>query len=185
MGRTRSQQMARIKGKNTSPELRLRRALWAAGLRYRIHYPTPGGRADIALVKAKLAVYLDGCFFHGCPQHYVRPRSRVDFWSAKLAENVQRDRRQTLNLEAAGWRVCRVWEHEVFEILDAVVERVRQLSLAHGDEPALAWRVVKAEPIPGSERLELWTLQDLRDPSCQQVIERVRTTGKWKQPDPA
>ena len=59
-----------------------------------------------------------GCFWHGCPDHYVPPRSTIDFWSKKLAENVARDRRQTLALEAAGWRVVRVWECEVIESLD-------------------------------------------------------------------
>ena len=182
MGRTRSQQMARIRGKDTSPELRLRRALWAAGHRYRIHYPTPAGRADIALVKARIAIYLDGCFFHGCPEHYVRPRSRTDFWSAKLRDNVERDRRQTLALEAAGWRVYRVWEHQVFEAIDVVVQRIAQL-LAGAVEQIPAWRVVRAEAIAGSTTLERWTLQDLRDGSRQKTIKRTRTTAKWKKPD--
>jgi DNA mismatch endonuclease (patch repair protein) len=175
--------MARIKGKDTSPELRLRRALWAAGLRYRVHYRTPAGRADLALVKARIAIYLDGCFFHGCPEHYVRPRSRTDFWSAKLRGNVERDRRQTLTLEAAGWRVCRVWEHEVFEALASIVDRIRQVA-AGSTEHGPAWRVIQADAIPGSDRLERWTLQDLRDPSCQRKTRRIRTTAKWKKPDP-
>jgi DNA mismatch endonuclease (patch repair protein) len=183
MGRTRSEQMSRIRGKDTSPEMLLRRALWAAGLRYRIHYRTPAGRADIALVGAKLALYIDGCFWHGCPAHYVRPRSRTDFWSAKLRENVDRDRRQTLQLEAAGWRVCRLWEHEVFENLPAVVERVRRLDIEGGRESQECWRVVKAEAVAGTEKLERWALEDLRDPSVQQVIDRIRTTDKWKRPE--
>jgi DNA mismatch endonuclease (patch repair protein) len=182
MGRTRSEQMSRIRGKNTSPEMLLRRALWAAGLRYRIHYRTPAGRADLALVGARLAIYIDGCFWHGCPDHYVRPRSRQDFWSAKLLENVQRDRRQTVQLESADWRVCRLWEHEVFENLPAVVERIRQLVRSAAPEVAICWRVVKAESISEVDKLERWTLQDLRDPSVERVIERVRTTDKWKKP---
>jgi DNA mismatch endonuclease, patch repair protein len=182
MGRTRSEQMSRIRGKNTSPEMLLRRALWAAGVRYRVHYRTPSGRADIALVKARLAIYIDGCFWHGCPDHYVRPRSREDFWSAKLLENVERDRRQTRQLEEAGWRVCRLWEHEVFESLPAVVERVRTLAGTTTPETSACWRVVKAEAIANTEKLERWTLQDLRDPTVQQVIERIRTTDKWKRP---
>jgi DNA mismatch endonuclease (patch repair protein) len=181
MGRTRSEQMSRIRGKDTSPEMLLRRALWSAGLRYRVHYRTPAGRADLALVGAKLAVYIDGCFWHGCPEHYVRPRSRTDFWSAKLRENVERDRRQTLQLESAGWRACRLWEHEVFEGLPAVVERVRRLA-GGGEEAGGSWRVVKAEAVAGTDKLERWTLQDLRDPSREQVIERIRTTDKWKRP---
>ena len=96
-------------------------ALWAAGLRYRIHHPTPGDERTWPWSRPGWPSFWT-CFFHGCPHHYVRPRSRMDFWSAKLAENVQRDRRQTLNLEAAGWRVCRIWEHEVFESLEVVVQ---------------------------------------------------------------
>jgi DNA mismatch endonuclease (patch repair protein) len=182
MARTRSQQMSRIRGKNTSPELRLRRALWAAGHRYRVHFPTPAGRADIAIVKARIAIYIDGCFFHGCPEHYVRPRSRSEFWSDKLRDNVERDRRQTLALEADGWRVCRVWEHEVFETVEVIVERIERL-LAGSAKQTTAWRVVRAEAIAGSTTLETWTIQDLRKPARQKVIERIRTTAKWKKPD--
>jgi DNA mismatch endonuclease (patch repair protein) len=182
MGRSRSEQMSRIRGKNTSPELLLRRALWSAGLRYRVHYRTPAGRADLALVRSRLAVFIDGCFWHGCPDHYVRPRSRTDFWSAKLAENVARDRRQTLGLEAAGWKVCRLWEHEVFEALDVVVERIHHLAAGTPVGAGVSWRVVGADPIPDTDKLERWTLQDLRDPSIQRVLERVRTTDKWKRP---
>lgn len=183
MGRSRSEQMSRIRGKNTSPELLLRRALHAAGLRYRIHYRTPAGRADLAFVGARVAVFLDGCFWHGCPDHYVRPRSRTEFWSAKLAENVARDRRQTLTLEAVGWRVCRLWEHEVFETLPAVVRRIQDLVAGSAPVAEIAWRVVQADALPGQERLERWTLEDLRRPENRRVIERPRTTDKWKQPE--
>jgi DNA mismatch endonuclease (patch repair protein) len=181
MGRTRSQQMSRIRGKDTSPEMLLRRALWAAGLRYRIHYRTPAGRADLALVGPAVAVYIDGCFWHGCPEHYVRPRSRIEFWSAKLSENVARDRRQTLHLEAAGWRICRLWEHEIFETLPEVIHKIQSM-ITEAQAPGVSWRVVKAEALPEQEKLERWTLQDLRDPSIEQVIERIRTTDKWKKP---
>lgn len=182
MGRSRSEQMARIRGKNTSPELLLRRALYAAGVRYRIHFRTPAGRADLAMVGAKVAVFLDGCFWHGCPDHYVRPRSRTEFWSAKLAENVARDRRQTLTLEAAGWRVCRLWEHEVFASLPTAIARIQDLVAGNTAESSPAWRVVRASAVPGEERLERWTLEDLRRPELRQEIDRLRTTDKWKLP---
>ncbi len=181
MGRSRSEQMSRIRGKDTSPEKALRRALWAAGLRYRVNYRTPGGRADIALVGARVAVFVDGCFWHGCPLHYVRPRTRTEFWSAKLDDNVRRDRRQTRELELAGWRVQRLWEHEVFESAEAAGEAIRRAS-SEKSPPALAWRVVKADAIEGQDPLERWTLQDLRDAAQEQVIDRIRTTAKWKRP---
>src|SRR5262245_58811764 len=118
---TRSEQMARIRGRNTTPELLLRRLLWEAGLRYRLHAKTPAGRPDIAFPQSRVAVFIDGCFWHGCPDHYVRPRSSSEFWSRKLAENVRRDATQTRRLEALGWRVCRFWEHEIFEAADGAL----------------------------------------------------------------
>src|SRR5688572_18812214 len=118
MGLNRSEQMARIKGFDTSPEIALRRALWARGLRYRLKIRTPGGRPDVVFPTERLAVFIDGCFWHGCPLHYASPRSRKDFWSAKLAENIDRDWRQSTALQAAGWCVVRLWEHEV--VLDLV-----------------------------------------------------------------
>lgn len=127
MGLSRSEQMARIKGFDTSPEMALRRALWARGLRYRVKIRTPGGKPDVAFPRERLAVFIDGCFWHGCPLHYVRPRTRQDFWSAKLAGNIERDWRQSTALQAAGWCVVRLWEHDV--VLD-LVQAVKQVELA-------------------------------------------------------
>src|SRR5689334_1387580 len=97
--------MSRIRGSNTSPERLLRLALWRRGYRYRLHARTPVGAPDIVFGRRKVAVFVDGCFWHGCPEHYVRPRTRNAFWDAKLDENFKRDRRQTLALIQAGWRV--------------------------------------------------------------------------------
>ena len=113
MGMTRSENMARIHSSDTRPEVILRHALWRAGLRYRLNAKTPSGRADLVFRRGQLAVFVDGCFWHGCPDHYVRPRNREHFWAKKLRENVARDRRQTVTLEALGWRVYRIWEHDV------------------------------------------------------------------------
>src|SRR5882762_7020642 len=128
MALSRSEQMAQIKGRDTLPEMRLRRALWRAGLRFRLRYPGMRIRKDLVLScdAFRLAVFLDGCFWHGCPDHYVPPRSAIELWSQKLAGNVERDRRQTLVLEAAGWRVLRFWECEVIESRDRCVARVRR-----------------------------------------------------------
>src|SRR5580692_10585444 len=109
MGLSRSEQMARIRSRNTTPERVLRGLLWSAGLRYRLHATTPAGRPDIVFPGTRVAVFVDGCFWHGCPDHYVRPRSSSDFWSRKLLENFKRDGAQTERLEALGWRVCRIW----------------------------------------------------------------------------
>ncbi len=116
--------MARIKGRNTSPELALRRALWAAGLRYRLHRKLPG-TPDVAFVGARVAVFMDGCFWHGCPLHYSFPSTRPEFWAAKLRGNVERDSRVDTQLAELGWTTLRFWEHEL-KAMDALVGRVHQ-----------------------------------------------------------
>lgn len=90
--------MARIRGKDTGPEVALRRALWQAGLRYRLGMRVEGTRPDLTFPRARLVVFVDGCFWHGCPLHYVRPRTKEEFWALKLAVNTDRDRRQTVLL---------------------------------------------------------------------------------------
>lgn len=175
---SRSENMARIRRASTRPEVLLRHAAWAAGLRYRVDAPTPAGRADLILSGGKIAVFLDGCFWHGCPDHYVRPRTRATFWASKLRENVLRDRRQTIELEKLGWRVCRVWEHD---IPGRLPEAVSMLALARSDEvwlPPLQWRVVQVDPIDASGNLERRFIEDLRDPERRRVAEQVRHTRK-------
>lgn len=102
--------------RDTKPEMALRKVLHAAGRRYRVDHriDTPDGsvRTDIVFTRQRLAVFVDGCFWHGCPAHGSRPRSNPAYWNAKIARNRARDRRQTEALTAAGWRVVRVWEHE-------------------------------------------------------------------------
>jgi DNA mismatch endonuclease (patch repair protein) len=180
MGLSRSEQMARIRGRDTTPELVLRRLLWRAGLRYRLHATTPAGRPDIIFPGARVAVFVDGCFWHGCPDHYVRPRSSCDFWSRKLIENCRRDGTQTKQLEALGWRVCRVWEHEVFEAADKAVQRVRSAVISSRWRPPVSWRVTRVVEIdPGLDR-ERRYLQDLRDSQRNRTITQRRSTRKWK-----
>lgn len=178
MALTRSENMSRIRGKDTSPERIIRRRLWAAGLRYRLQAKTPGGRADLVVPGQKLAIFIDGCFWHGCPEHYVRPRSRNEFWDAKLAENVSRDRRQTLLLDTLGWRVVRVWEHEVHEAPEEVVGRI--LADAHQEKAPRRynWRVARVELLDSIGDLERRHLEDLRDGRLQRIEERRRTTKK-------
>jgi DNA mismatch endonuclease (patch repair protein) len=101
--------------KDTGPELALRRELHRRGLRYRVHSvpdPSLGCQADIVVRRARLAIFVDGCFWHGCPEHGVRPRSNADYWAKKIARNIARDGRNDAALRARGWRVVRVWEHE-------------------------------------------------------------------------
>jgi DNA mismatch endonuclease (patch repair protein) len=95
--------MAKIRGRDTAPELLLCSALWRQGTRYRKNLRVLGIRPDIVFLKAKLAVFVDGCFWHDCPEHYVRPRSsNHQFWAATLATNTERDERQMRKLESEG-----------------------------------------------------------------------------------
>lgn len=102
--------------RNTRPELRLRSELHRRGLRFRKDYQIRVGgrsvRADVVFTRQKLAVFIDGCFWHRCPDHGTAPRSNVSYWRPKLDRNVARDIAQTAALEAVGWLVVRVWEHE-------------------------------------------------------------------------
>lgn len=178
---SRSEHMARVKGKNTSPERLLRSALWETGLRYRLNYKAPAGRPDIVFPGSKVAVYVDGCFWHGCPAHYSRPRSREEFWSQKLAANTERDSRLTLRLEALGWIAVRVWEHEIFTQLDEVVEIVRQASQGVPPSTERDWRVVRVIPVPQEgEDWERRELRLLRDWDVVRYEVGPRKTGKDK-----
>ena len=179
VGLNRSQQMSRIRGRDTQPELVIRRRLWAEGLRYRLHFRTPGGRADIAFPGLKVAVFIDGCFWHGCPEHYVRPRSSTEFWSAKLRANVQRDVDQTLKLENDGWRVCRVWEHEVFEHPDRVVRQIRRAIMRMRWAPEDCWRVFEVVEIDPILDRETRSMRELRGRECPQKRTQIRSTKKW------
>ena len=110
-----SGRMSRLARRDTAPELAVRRELHRAGLRYRVVYPVPGKprrSIDIAFTRARLAVFIDGCFWHGCPEHGTAPSSNSDWWSTKLAANRSRDLDTTEHLQHHGWNVRRFWEHE-------------------------------------------------------------------------
>src|SRR5947208_12927148 len=106
----RSLNMSRIRGRDTRPELRIRRGLHARGLRFRLHRRDLPGRPDLVLPRLKLAVFVDGCFWHACPEHGVRPQANSGWWADKLDANVARDRRNDLRLRELGWEALHVWE---------------------------------------------------------------------------
>lgn len=111
---TRSENMARIRGKDTGPEMAVRRAFWAAGLRYRLYDKSLPGKPDLVFPGHRTVVFVHGCFWHsheGCP-NFRLPKSRTDWWAEKLARNKARDAEVRAALEAAGWRVIVVWECE-------------------------------------------------------------------------
>jgi len=97
---------------NTAPELALRRALTHLDLRYRLHRRDLPGTPDIAFVAARVAVFVDGCFWHSCPDHAVAPRANSDWWTVKLTANRERDAHNDGALRELGWLPIHVWEHE-------------------------------------------------------------------------
>ena len=107
--------MSKLRRRDNKPELAVRRILFACGARYRVCYPIPGQRRrtiDIAFPRLRLAVFIDGCFWHGCPQHLHHPRNNADWWIAKIAANQARDADVTAQLGSLDWTVLRFWEHE-------------------------------------------------------------------------
>ncbi|MGP5079268.1 very short patch repair endonuclease [Brachybacterium alimentarium] len=107
--------MARQRRRDTAPEVALRRELHRRGLRFRVDHPLEGmrrRRGDVVFTRARLAVFVDGCFWHDCPEHGTRPVSRAEWWADKLAKNVERDRGTDAWLASIGWVVIRIWEHE-------------------------------------------------------------------------
>lgn len=120
------------RGKDTRPELALRRELHRRGLRYRVGYrplETPRRTVDVAFTRRRVAVLVDGCYWHGCPEHYRPARTNARFWSTKITANRERDADTTARLVAAGWTVMRFWEHEgIQDIADRVEASVRDLA---------------------------------------------------------
>ena len=107
--------MSLLRRRDNGPALAVRRLLHASGVRYRVGFAIPGQRRrtiDIAFTRARLAVYIDGCFWHGCPDHGTMPKSNAEWWETKLAANRARDAASTAQLQGLGWTVLRFWEHE-------------------------------------------------------------------------
>jgi DNA mismatch endonuclease, patch repair protein len=124
--------MSRQRTRDTAPELILRKRLHALGLRYRVSWPVPGIRRrsiDIAFTRARVAVFIDGCFWHGCPSHKNIPAANNAWWAAKLATNRARDAATGEHLQDLGWTVIRTWEHEnMIEVADQIADLVRNRS---------------------------------------------------------
>lgn len=176
----RSENMSRIRGHDTSPEVKLRHALWRLGLRYRLKQRVSGVRPDFIFPRLKLAVFVDGCFWHGCPEHYVRPRSSTaDFWASKLAQNVSRDERQLKHLQTEGWRAIRIWEHEVECNLSATARFIQEV--ATGSQQIAAERWVVTAAVPGQTAgQEIFNLRELWTGRSKQVtrLRRVRSQSE-------
>lgn len=110
----RSDVMRRITSCNTKPELILRKILWQLGVRgWRVHPKAVPGRPDLAFIRYKLAIFVDGCFWHGCSTCYKRPKTNQTYWDSKKQRNIDRDKRNEAKLSELGWKILRFWEHEV------------------------------------------------------------------------
>jgi DNA mismatch endonuclease (patch repair protein) len=127
-----SLRMSRQARRDTAPEVAVRRELHRRGLRFRVHWPVvgmPRRLADIAFTRSKVAIFIDGCFWHGCPEHGTDPKNNARWWAAKLAGNRVRDEETTAHLRAAGWTVLRFWEHtdpvDTADQIEVVVRNVR------------------------------------------------------------
>lgn len=112
---TRSYNMSRIKGKNTRPEMLIRKFLFASGFRYRLHVKNLPGNPDIVLPKYKTVIFVNGCFWHGhkgC-RYFVLPKTRIEWWLHKIKGNMKRDKESEIKLNVLGWRVIVIWECEL------------------------------------------------------------------------
>lgn len=121
----RSEIMRRVKGKDTAFERKVRSALHRRGLRFRLYSSLPG-KPDIVFTRARVVVFLDSCFWHGCPKHLRTPSSHVEYWTRKIERNRARDAKTNAAYIETGWKVVRLWEHELkgdFERCLRTIER--------------------------------------------------------------
>lgn len=109
----RSYCMSQIRARNTQPEIILRKAIFSTGIRgYRLHYKL-AGKPDIVFPKRKIVIFIDGCFWHKCPKCFKKPDTNKKFWKVKIDSNVARDRIVNVVLKKDGWKILRIWEHEL------------------------------------------------------------------------
>jgi len=127
---TRSNIMAKVKGKNTLPELTVRKLLFSMGYRYRLHCNDLPGKPDIVLPKYSYVIFVHGCFWHGCPscrRAQVRPVNNAEYWSRKLDKNIERDKKNKKELKKLGWNVFVIWECEIKKAnADKLFRRIRK-----------------------------------------------------------
>jgi DNA mismatch endonuclease, patch repair protein len=125
--------MQRQRRRDTAPELALRSLLHRRGLRFRVDHKLPNlrRRADLVFARARVAVFIDGCFWHGCPEHGTWPRANAEWWKEKIQANRERDIDTDRSLRDAGWAAVRLWEHEDPETAARLVETVVRSRLAH------------------------------------------------------
>lgn len=123
----RSKIMSKIRGKNTKPEIILRKALFRRGYRYSLNhrFKELNFKPDLVMVSRKTCIFIDGCFWHGCKKCYRPPKSNKRYWIPKIRRNVGRDREQDKYLKKNGWKVVRIWEHEINKDLGKVIQKIK------------------------------------------------------------
>lgn len=141
----RSRIMSKIRRTNTSPERQLSAAIRSLGLRYATQYGP--ARADFAIPRARIAIFVDGCFWHGCPVHFRLPKSNREYWTSKIRYNTSRDRRLRSALRSQGWMVIRVWEHSLPRFAGRYAALVKRRALSRTGPPA------QRRPEPGQGEL--------------------------------
>src|SRR4051794_31711101 len=129
--------MSRIRAKNTKPEKSLRSALHMRGFRFRVHRKDLPGSPDIVFARHKIAVFVDGCFWHGCPKHSARPSTNRQFWMDKIEANRMRDTRAASELRKLGWKVVRIWEHEVKQDVSRAIRSIERAVISAKTKPIL------------------------------------------------
>jgi len=126
--RKRSEIMSKIRSSGTKAEIALRCCLWRKGLRFRVKSKLLG-TPDVVFPSKKLAIFVDGCFWHKCPKHFRCPKSKIDYWKPKIERNALRDKKISKALRKDGWKVLRFWEHDVNKKLAICVGKIRKASL--------------------------------------------------------
>ena len=153
----RSRCMSAIRGKDTKPEMTVRKYLFSRGLRFRLQVKKLPGRPDIVLPKYRTVIFVDGCFWHGhegC-RYYRLPKSNVEFWQNKISRNIERDRFADAALARLGWRVIRVWECDIRhvsgreEYLEKLYSDIVNPQVSPIVQPATPNTIVAAEPEAG------------------------------------
>ncbi|MBM3200652.1 very short patch repair endonuclease [Candidatus Woesearchaeota archaeon] len=124
--KTRSKIMSCIRGKDTKPEILLRKALFKKGYRYSLNhrFKELNFKPDIVMVSRKVCIFIDGCFWHGCERCYRPPKSNKKYWIPKIKRNMQRDKEQNTYLKKKRWKVIRIWEHEINKNMEKALNKI-------------------------------------------------------------
>jgi len=123
----RSEIMSTVRSKNSKIEVDFRKAIWKAGFRYRKNPTKYFGKPDIVLPKHKTVIFIDSCFWHGCKKHCRIPAVRRNYWMQKISKNVARDKEVVRHYKKQGWKIFRIWEHEIKGDIKTALRKITSL----------------------------------------------------------